>query len=32
MVAHVSGDGGGPVANCHVVRLAYGNGEFAELD
>jgi broad specificity phosphatase PhoE len=32
MLAHVSGDGGGPIGNCHVVRLAYGDGGFAELD
>jgi broad specificity phosphatase PhoE len=31
MLAHVAGDGTGPIANCHVVRLAFRNGEFSEL-
>lgn len=32
MLAHCAIDVDGPIANCHVVRLAFRNGEFAALD
>ncbi len=32
MLAHVSGDGSGPIANCHVLELAFRDGCFGQVD
>ncbi|MGH3064744.1 MAG: histidine phosphatase family protein [Gaiellaceae bacterium] len=32
MLTHCAMDADGPIANCHVARLAFRNGEFAALD
>ena len=32
MLAHVSGDGSGPIANCHVLELAFRDGNFERVD
>ncbi|MBA2742165.1 MAG: histidine phosphatase family protein [Actinobacteria bacterium] len=31
MLAHCALDGAGPIANCHVLRLAFRDGEFSAL-
>jgi broad specificity phosphatase PhoE len=32
MLAHASGDGGGPIPNCHVLELAFRDGRFEQVD
>ena len=32
MLAHVSGDGSRPTANCHVLELAFRDGNFERVD
>ena len=32
MLAHASGDGSGPIPNCHVLELAFRDGEFKQGD
>ena len=32
MLALLSGDGSGPIANCHVLELAFRDGSFARVD
>ncbi len=32
MLAHCAADGNGPIANCHIVRLAFRDGAFSKLD
>ena len=32
MLAHVSGDGSGAIANCHVLELTFRDGDFEHVD